>query len=56
MADFTGQVVIVTGGAQGIGGGISRAFAGAGAQVAVLDIDTEAGAALGRRGRPDPLF
>ena len=46
MADFTGQVVIVTGGAQGIGGGISRAFAGAGAQVAVLDIDAEAGAAL----------
>ena len=46
MADFTGQVVIVTGGAQGIGGGISRAFAGAGAKVAVLDIDAEAGAAL----------
>ena len=46
MANFTGQVVIVTGGAQGIGGGISRAFAGAGAQVAVLDIDAEAGAAL----------
>jgi len=46
MADFTGQVVIVTGGAKGIGGGISRAFAGAGAQVATLDIDAEAGAAL----------
>ena len=46
MADFTGQVVIVTGGAKGIGGGISRAFAGAGAQVAVLDIDAETGAAL----------
>ena len=46
MADFTGQVVIVTGGAKGIGGGISRAFAGAGAQVAALDIDVEAGAAL----------
>ena len=30
MADFTGQVVIVTGGAKGIGGGISRAFAGQG--------------------------
>jgi len=33
MADFTGQVVIVTGGAKGIGAGISRAFAAAGAQV-----------------------
>ena len=46
MADFTGQVVIVTGGAKGIGAGISRAFASAGAQVAALDIDAEAGAAL----------
>ena len=46
MADFTGQVVIVTGGAKGIGGGISRAFAGQGAKVAALDIDAEAGAAL----------
>ena len=46
MADFTGQVVIVTGGAKGIGEGISRAFAGAGAKVAVLDISAEAGAAL----------
>ncbi len=46
MADFTGQVVIVTGGAKGIGAGISRAFAGAGAKVAALDLDAEAGAAL----------
>ena len=46
MADFTGQVVIVTGGAKGIGEGISRAFASQGAQVAALDIDAEAGAAL----------
>ena len=46
MADFTDQVVIVTGGAMGIGGGISRAFAGAGAKVAVLDISAEAGTAL----------
>ena len=46
MADFMGQVVIVTGGAKGIGAGISRAFAGEGAKVAALDIDAEAGAAL----------
>lgn len=46
MADFTGRVVIVTGGAKGIGAGISRAFAGEGAQVAALDINAEAGAAL----------
>lgn len=48
MADFTGQVVIVTGGAKGIGAGISRAFAGEGAKVAALDIDAEAGAALAK--------
>ena len=48
MADFTDQVVIVTGGAKGIGAGISRAFAGEGAKVAALDIDAEAGAALAK--------
>ncbi|HEY3841864.1 MAG TPA: SDR family oxidoreductase [Acidimicrobiales bacterium] len=31
--DFTGQVVVVTGGSRGVGAGIVRAFAGAGARV-----------------------
>lgn len=49
--DFSGRRVIVTGAAQGIGRGIVRAFAGAGARVHALDLDadglkaaTEAGA------------
>ena len=42
---FTGQVAIVTGGAQGIGGGISRRLAAAGAHVVLNDINADAAAA-----------
>ena len=35
------QVAVVTGGGDGIGGGISRAFASQGAKVAVVDIDPD---------------
>jgi len=56
MPDFDGKSVIVTGGALGIGGAISHAFAAAGASVLAMDIDTAAGerlvaAAEGLRGR-----
>jgi 2-hydroxycyclohexanecarboxyl-CoA dehydrogenase len=45
---LAGQVAIVTGGALGIGGGISRRVAAAGAHVVVADIDGEAAEATRR--------
>ncbi|MGQ9622740.1 MAG: SDR family oxidoreductase [Candidatus Caldatribacteriaceae bacterium] len=42
MHDFSGQNVVVTGGAQGIGKAISQAFLKAGALVFVWDVDEEA--------------
>jgi NAD(P)-dependent dehydrogenase (short-subunit alcohol dehydrogenase family) len=39
---LTGQLAVVTGGALGIGGGISRRLAAAGAHVVLADVDAEA--------------
>jgi NAD(P)-dependent dehydrogenase (short-subunit alcohol dehydrogenase family) len=47
-SSLAGRVVLITGGASGIGAAFVRAFAGQGARVAFLDIDTQAGEALAR--------
>ena len=58
-ACLEGRVVIVTGGASGIGAAFTRAFAANGARVALLDIQQEAGDALAEEiaatGAPKPL-
>ena len=46
MPEFNEKVVIVTGGAKGIGRGICLAFAGEGAHVLCADVDEKAGAEL----------
>lgn len=46
MTQFNGKSVIVTGGALGIGGGVSKAFANAGANVTIMDIQDDAGQTL----------
>jgi len=45
MAEHTGRVAIVTGGAKGIGGAIVDRLAAAGATIAIFDIDDAAAAA-----------
>ncbi|MBH5398018.1 SDR family oxidoreductase [Bradyrhizobium sp. CNPSo 4010] len=47
-SSLAGRVVLITGGASGIGAAFVRAFAGQGARVAFLDIDRGAGEALAR--------
>jgi NAD(P)-dependent dehydrogenase (short-subunit alcohol dehydrogenase family) len=44
---LAGRVVFVSGGASGIGAEIVRAFAGQRSRVAFVDVQREAGAALG---------
>ncbi len=46
--DFTGRVVLITGGANGIGAALARAAARAGAAVVVADVDEAAAATLAR--------
>ena len=46
VRNLEGKVAIVTGGASGIGGAVTRAFVKRGAKVVALDIDPDAGAAL----------
>ena len=49
-ASLDGKVALVTGGAQGIGAGIARVLAAAGAQVAIGDLDEDAAAAVAGAG------
>jgi len=46
MAEFSGKAVVVTGAATGIGAAIAKAFHGAGARVAILDLNEKAAAGL----------
>ena len=48
MGRLEGKIAIVTGGAKGIGGAISRRFVEEGATVTIADLDTNSGAALAK--------
>jgi NAD(P)-dependent dehydrogenase (short-subunit alcohol dehydrogenase family) len=60
MYDFTGKTVAVTGGAGVLGGEIANALAGCGAQVAILDVNPDAGKAavdrMGEHGKRVSVF
>ena len=51
-----GRTFLVTGGASGLGGAAARAFAAAGGNVAILDVNAEAGEALARSSAPKARF
>ena len=59
-SSLAGRVVLITGGASGIGAAFVRAFAAQKSRVAFLDVDADAGEALVReiasRSDPAPLF
>src|SRR5690242_19587898 len=46
MTESETEVVLVTGGASGIGAAVARRFAAGGARVVIADIDEDGGAAL----------
>ena len=49
MSNFAGKVVLVTGGAHGIGKGIAKQFADRGAHTVIVDYNEENGKATANR-------